>query len=212
MIPPLSVYIAPNVWDFLYDRRINLATALPSDRFCLAITREAKFEIPLIPDDKADLKDFITVTIARCTIRADSLFGFYDGAFTADEQRFGGLDEGRWASKKELDQLAQQRTPLSQVKRKTGLYKNEADRALALRAIHSLVLSLDEKKGTDQHCLPARGKGGVPIRTRRQWPVPGTIYPAVMLQSALISAISPKQACRLGRIPCPLPAIVHPPS
>lgn len=67
-------------------------------------------------------------------------------AFTADEQRFSGLDEGRWASKRELDQLAQQRTSISQVKRKTGLYKNEADRALALRAIHSVVLSLDEKR------------------------------------------------------------------
>jgi len=143
VIPPLSVYIDNNVWDFLFDRRIDLATALPRDRFCLAITREAEFEIPLIPDDKADLKDFIADSIARCTIRTDSLFGFYDETIPEDEQRYGGFDVGRWASQEEWDFLARKRTPLNQVRRKTGLYKDEADRALALRAIHSVVLSLD---------------------------------------------------------------------
>jgi hypothetical protein len=43
--------------------------------------------------------------------------------------------------------MAQQRTQLSQATRKTGLYKDEADRALATRSVHSVVLSLDAKKG-----------------------------------------------------------------
>lgn len=54
---------------------------------------------------------------------------------------------GDGPARKKLDLLAQQRLPLNPIKRKTGLYKDEADRALALRAIHSVVLSLDEKKG-----------------------------------------------------------------
>lgn len=146
MTTPLSVYLDNNVWDFLYDHRIDLADALPRDRFRLAITREAEFEIPLIPASKAGLKNFIADTIARCTIRTDSLFGFYDETLPDNEQRYGGFDFGRWASQEELDLLAQQRLPLNPIKRKTGLYKDEADRALALRAIHSVVLSLDEKR------------------------------------------------------------------
>lgn len=158
MTTPLSVYLDNNVWDFLFDRRIDLADALPRDRFCLAITREAEFEIPLIPASKSDLKSFIADTIARCTIRTDSLFGFYDETLPEDEQRYGGFDAGRWASQEELDFLAQQRTPLNPIKRKTGLQKDEADRALALRAIHSVVLSLDKKRGPINAAYQRGGK------------------------------------------------------
>jgi hypothetical protein len=100
VIPPLSVYIDNNVWDFLYDRRIDLATTLSRDRFCLAITREAELEIPVIPDDEADLKDFITHTIAPCTILTDTLFGFFDEAFPEEQQRYGGLTPPASAGKK----------------------------------------------------------------------------------------------------------------
>src|SRR5215212_8274696 len=99
---PISVYIDNNVWDFLFQRGIGLAKALPKEEFCVCITREAEFEIPPIPDHKADLKAFIQDTIDRCTIKKDGLFGFYDASLPADEQRVGGFHVGRWAQPEEL--------------------------------------------------------------------------------------------------------------
>jgi hypothetical protein len=155
----ISVYLDNNVWDFVFARKISLAEALPRDRFCLAITREAEFEIPAIPDHKADLKRFIDDTIAQCNIRTDYIFGFYDESLPADQQRFGGFDVGRWTTEHELKYIQQQRMPLKERSmRKTGLYKDEADAALALRAIHSVVLSLDAKKGPINKAYEQGGK------------------------------------------------------
>lgn len=148
-LPLLTIYLDNNVWDFLFARRIDLSVALPRDRFCLAITREAEFEIPAIPDDKVELKAFIEDSIARCGVRTDSFFGFFDESLPADQQRCAGFDIGRFASEDELEYMRRQRTPLGEPGpiRKTGLHKNEADRALALRSTHSVVLTLDAKKG-----------------------------------------------------------------
>jgi hypothetical protein len=146
-VAPLSVYLDNNVWDFLFERRLDLAVELPRSRFCLAITREAEFEIPAIPDHKADLKAFIANAIAQCGVRTDSLFGFYDDSLPHDQQRFGGFDVGRWASEDELSYLTQQRKPLGRAIRPTGLYQDEADFALAVRSVHSVVLTLDAKNG-----------------------------------------------------------------
>ena len=73
---PISVYIDNNVWNFLFARGIDLAKELPRDEFCCCIIREAEFEIPPIPDSKADLKTFIQVTVRDCSISTDSFFGF----------------------------------------------------------------------------------------------------------------------------------------
>jgi hypothetical protein len=43
---PISIYIDNNVWDFLFDRRLDLAAELPRPDYCICITREAEFEIP----------------------------------------------------------------------------------------------------------------------------------------------------------------------
>jgi hypothetical protein len=94
---PLSVYLDNNVWDFLFERQIDLSSELPSDRFCLAITREAEFEIPTIPDHKDELKAYISRTIDRCGVRTDYLFGFRCESLSADQQRYGGFNIGRWA-------------------------------------------------------------------------------------------------------------------
>ena len=67
----IAVYIDHNVWDYLFEHKIDLAHALPKDEFCLGITREADFEIP--PPDK---KAFIEATIAKCEIETDTFFGF----------------------------------------------------------------------------------------------------------------------------------------
>ncbi len=157
----INVYIDNNIWDFLFARRIDLAIALPSDKFCLYIPREVELEIRAIPTvrpEKAELKAFIEATIARCGIRTDTLFGFNDDKLPPDEQRVGGFDEGRWASSEEMNFIARQRALNTAKKRPTTpLYPNEADISLAARAFHSVVLSLDDKPGPIRD---ASGQGG----------------------------------------------------
>ncbi|MDF3842300.1 hypothetical protein P3W55_11345 [Pseudomonas citronellolis] len=80
-----SVYIDNNVWDFLLDRKMDLSIELPPNHYCLCMTREAEFEIPPIPESKADLKFFIQETIRKC-VKTVPLFGFYDESLPADEQ------------------------------------------------------------------------------------------------------------------------------
>ena len=71
----------------------------------------------------------------------------------------GGWGEGRWASKDELAFISQQKTPAALAKkRKTGLYKNEADVSLAARSFHSVVLSFDRKKGPINSAYRQGGK------------------------------------------------------
>lgn len=145
---PIDVYIDGNVWNFLFERQIDLAAELPRDEFRIVMTREAEFEVPPIPPEKAGLKAFIEASITRCGIRTDVLFGFYDESLPPDEQRVGGFGVGRWASREEVAFMHQHRTPSRAAKkRKTGLYDQEADISLAARAIHSVVLSLDAKAG-----------------------------------------------------------------
>jgi hypothetical protein len=143
---PISVYLDNNVWDFLFERKLDLSAVLPRPEFCICITREAEFEIPPIPPEKTELKAFIDETIAKCDIKVDSLFGFYDESLPPDKQRVGGFDVGRWASADEIAFINQQKTPVGTLKknRKTGLYKNEADVSLAARSFHSVVLTHDK--------------------------------------------------------------------
>jgi len=136
------------LWNFLFDRQIDLAATLPSDKFRLCIPREVELEIPTAPK-KAELKAFIEATIAKCNIQIDRLFGFYDDSLPRDEQRVGGFDEGRWASPEELAFIARYTAALKTAKKRptTPLYPKEADILLAARASHSVVLSLDDKPG-----------------------------------------------------------------
>lgn len=142
-----SVYIDNNVWDFLFDRKMDLSIELPPDQYCLCMTREAEFEIPPIPESKADLKHFIQATVEKC-VKTVPLFGFYDESLPADEQRNGGFDQGSFASVAELDFINQQRRSIrDRKKEKTKLYPNEADVSVASRSFGSIVLTLDRKKG-----------------------------------------------------------------
>ena len=155
---PISVYIDNNVWNFLFARGIDPAKELPRDEFCCCITREAEFEIPPIPDSKADLRTFIQATVRDGSISTDSFFGFHDASLPDDEQRVGGFDVGRWAQPEELAFLAQQRTSLASKNLRTRLFKNEADISIAARAFTGIVLSLDAKTGPINDAYKQGGK------------------------------------------------------
>lgn len=158
----ISVYLDNNVWDFLHVRNIDLATALPRDEFCICVTREAEFEIPPIAEKNPDLFRFINNTINRCLVKTDTIFGFYQNGLPPDQQRVGGLDQGRFITPEESAFIAQQRTPPKKsqqvIRKKTGLYKEEADIAIGARAFHSVVLSLDAKKGPINDAYKKGGK------------------------------------------------------
>ena len=57
--PWINVFIDSNVWNFLFERQIDLAVDLPPDKFCLCHTREVELENEAIPPEKAELKAFI---------------------------------------------------------------------------------------------------------------------------------------------------------
>jgi len=154
MSRPMStvIFLDNNIWDFLFERKLDLATELPCPDYRLCLTREAEFEIE--PIENESLKAFIQRAIRDCGIETHSYFGFYDESHPPNEQRVGGFNQGYWASKEEIAFIHQQRGRLgSEKKQSTRLYKNEADIGLAARSFHYIVLSLDDKPGpiSDAH-------------------------------------------------------------
>lgn len=79
----LGVFLDGNVWNFLFERRLDLAVELPRPEFSIGHTREAEFEIPT---GKPDLDAFFEETIVRCEIATDSYFGFSNSAVPRNEQ------------------------------------------------------------------------------------------------------------------------------
>lgn len=73
---PKVVFLDHNVWDFLLERRMDLAVELPPDHFGLWITREAEFEIKATPGDKVDLKAFIAASIEKAKVRTQAYSAF----------------------------------------------------------------------------------------------------------------------------------------
>ncbi|HXT06498.1 MAG TPA: hypothetical protein VN715_06110 [Roseiarcus sp.] len=152
---PISVYIDNNVWDFLFDRKMDLAVELPREEYCICITREAEFEISPMPPEK---RAFADATIVRCAVATDVFFGWANETLPTEEQRVAGWGHGRWASAKELAFIDQQRTALKNRIRPTKLYEGEADLSLAARSMHSVALSLDAKKGPINAAYKQGGK------------------------------------------------------
>jgi hypothetical protein len=136
----IVVALDGNVWNFLFDRNLDLAVELPANEFCFIQTREAEFELST---GKPDLDAFIKKTMNRSNVRTDYLFGFADSSEPASEQRYGGFNVGRFASPEEIAFLAQHKTP--EIERPTKLRKHEADIALAARSFGSVVVTLDRK-------------------------------------------------------------------
>ena len=148
----LGVFLDGNVWNFLFERRLDLAVELPRPEFGICHTREAEFEIPT---GKPDLNAYIEATIERCEIVTDSFFGFFNPDIPGNEQRYGGFDVGRFARHEEIAFISAQRKSLAQ--RPTKLQKHEADISLAARSFHSVVLTLDKRSSA---LRDARSQGG----------------------------------------------------
>ena len=87
----IAVTLDNNVWNFLFQRRMDLAATLPRDRFVLFITREVEIEAIAIPASASTkpLTDYIKATIEACAIRTTSVFGFATpGRFASTRGRF----------------------------------------------------------------------------------------------------------------------------
>ncbi|MET3373731.1 hypothetical protein ABIC89_002794 [Variovorax boronicumulans] len=142
--PRTAVFVDHNVWDPVFLRGIDLRSEFPVERYGLAITREGQFEIPLTPEP---LRTFIEQSMKRWEVGVDVKFGFWDARHVQEDQRVGGFGFGVWASNEVAGFYAAQRSRLRDPKRKTRLYKNEADIALGARSFEGIVLTLDSKPG-----------------------------------------------------------------
>lgn len=148
----ISVYIDNGVWDLLHKFNMDLTVELPPSEFSIGITREAEFEFTPLQTKNSSLFQYIQTTLERRRIPTDALFGFCDERLPASEQRVGGFGFGRFASEEELALMRQLHSAIAppedgagQTKRPSGLFKNEADLALAMRAAHSVILTCDNK-------------------------------------------------------------------
>jgi hypothetical protein len=100
----IAITLDNNVWNFLYDRNIDLALELPRERFAIFITREVEIETLAIPvATKAELKQFVARTVADCGIATTWVFGFDSGG--PGPQRYGGFGQGTWQSQTERELL-----------------------------------------------------------------------------------------------------------
>ena len=134
-----------NVWNFLFDRKIDLAVELPLDEFAIFITREVEIEGLAIPDNalKAALKDYIARAIAACDIKTTSVFGFAtDGP---GPQRVGGFDQGTFQSQTEREfyDAIRGQYLLGKSEKNSKLTDNEADAAVAAQSFFSIVLTCE---------------------------------------------------------------------
>ena len=142
----IAITLDNNVWDFLFERKIDLAIALPLDEFAIFITREVEIEVRAIPKRtcKAALKHYIAGTIAQCGIKTTAVFGFATGG--PGPQRVGGFDQGTWQSQTEREFYDAIRPMYLLGKNRTNsqLTKNEGDAAVAAQSFFSIVLTCEK--------------------------------------------------------------------
>ena len=157
--PRHPVFIDNCAWDVFFEAGLALNKELPSEDFVLCITREAEFELVSLAKKRPDLRAYIDRTVSDCDVRVHSYFGFFQEDHAADEQRIGGFDQGCWISQPEMDFIVSQRSKFGTTKKpSTRLFKNEADIALVAVSLHSIVLTLDQKKGPLRDALNQGGR------------------------------------------------------
>ena len=111
-----------------------------------------EFEIPQMPERK---RTFVEATIAKCNIGTDAFFGFFDNSRPPDEQRVQGFGQGQWRANGNWISFPGEpkcrRAP-------NKAHKHEADVSLAARSFHSVVLTLDTKRGPLKRAFRQGGK------------------------------------------------------
>jgi hypothetical protein len=144
----INVALDNNVWNFLFDRKLNLASELPSNEFAIFIPREIEIETEAIPvkESKAPLKEYIARTIAECGIKTEWVFGFATEG--SGPQRRGGFGQGTWQGKTESEFYAaiRQRFLVGQTEMGSQLARNEGDAAVAAKSFSSVVLTCESRK------------------------------------------------------------------
>jgi hypothetical protein len=140
------IFIDNCAWDILHKHGIILADELPEDEFDLFVAKEVgSFEMPTIPEGKKELRDYVRNQMEERGVEEHSYFGFTSySSQPGYRDRVGGFNEGRWASERELELMKRFKVP-HEKERKTGLYKNEADASLAIRAcVGDIVLTAEK--------------------------------------------------------------------
>ncbi|WP_150463934.1 hypothetical protein [Francisella sp. XLW-1] len=141
-----KIFLDNNIFDFLYDKKIDLLHEFPKEQFIICVPKEVKFESDCMPSDKLI---FVKSLFENNIVITHSYFGFYDDRHVNNFQRVGGYDEGVYISKVERDfKLELNNNFLSNTDKKHpkhNLYKNEGDIALAVRSVHNIVLTNDRK-------------------------------------------------------------------
>ena len=156
----IAVTLDNNVWDFLFERGIDLALELPIDEFAVFITREVEIEGSAIPNNasRTALKDYISWTIANCAIKTTSVFGFAtDGP---GPQRVGGFGQGTWQSQTEREFYEAIRGQYLLGKRETNSQLTKNDAAVAAQSFFSIALTCErpEKSGPLRFAAEHGGK------------------------------------------------------
>ncbi len=135
--------IDSNVWNWLWERGIDLAGELPAEKFALFIPREVEIEVDAIPEraEKVPLIDYIRRSIEAGSIRTCSTFGFQlEGR---GPQRRGGFGVGTFqsATERQFFALIRERFLIGQRECGSGLTANEGDAAVAAQSFVAVVLT-----------------------------------------------------------------------
>lgn len=169
----LSVIIDCCAWNYLFEKQIDLGSALPKGHFSLSMPREVEIEIAAIPDtgkdgtDKRPLKAYIAHSISFNEIQTTYVFGFasYEPDGTQSPvQVCGGFDQGAFQSDVDQSWYASEevREHLAGKKiRPSGLSQNQADAAVAVRSFDSVVLTNECKTKNGPIKLAAEQNGKV---------------------------------------------------
>jgi len=141
----VAITLDNNVWDFLFERNIDLRSEFPPESFAIYITREIEIEALSIPDheSKKALKHYIARTIEDCEIKTTSVFGFaHEGP---GPERLGGFDVGVWQSQTETEFYAaiQELFLVGKSLKNSELFDNEADAAVAVKSFSSIALTCE---------------------------------------------------------------------
>jgi len=176
-----SLFIDSCAWNIFYSHNIDLSEEFPYDQYDLAMTKEVySFEIASVPDEL--LKNYIQIQIDKAQIREDSFFGFSRYNEPADHKsRAGGFNEGRWMTYEEAIIVRKFEQPKNS-QRPTGLYKNEADASLAIRALTGSIVLTAENLGKNGPLKKAIEEKGSIINIREFNPAKESLRTFVVRQ------------------------------